>query len=671
MTIRATIRQFLLLSVAICILAFLCSHYTQLAHASDPGTSYSGAYQGNPNPRILEITPEIVCSRVGPLKTPAFIQCSASATSAKCSGLMQCNNGTSINPYEDLEFTWNFGDPKGNEIFTNPLSGAAVGANDHQWGPEATYVYRSAGRYSITLTVRGCSEGAGKNGRCSGAAYTTATKTIAVVVGRFDAIGGEHWFSVSGNDNWPCTQLAPCRTIAKLNTLITKFSNQRFHLNCGDVFSSNIGINMKNRELSYSGIRIDAAGPSCPGTCPVINISSGTNLPLNIEQSGPGTQSDIVISGICFANSDSAKNDATIGLGADNQTTGTIHDVYFDHITNIDRVGTSGLNGYNIEPTRGAVLRNVAIWGGTVSAPLAGVDCTGILGGSQEWYSIVGVTVSGNGSQDPIRCHHIYIHGQQHILVRWNIGGKSDPTGSFPTRNYTVKTSYDNADDAIPPGGFYAEYILVSENDLHGTTFGRNIANNYNNPRATRYRFYVDQQNLYDHLPGAQETGIVQPWTAETFTERDSRVCNSGDIWFTPNGTGKPVYDSAQIYRNQIYLTTASFATFVRVNWGGGSPLKQIVTDNFIFATGLPVTVFDFAFTDWKTAGSFVDRNHYYVSNSSSKNFVFHSNIYSNNGSPVSFSQWQAAGWDVNGTNGEKPDWFDPVKCNFEAWEYK
>jgi hypothetical protein len=630
-----------------------------------PGVGYNGAYQGNPNPSILKISPGITCSRTGTLLAPAFIQCSASPTTAVCTGTLDCTNGVETNPYEDLEYTWNFGNPTGTETFINPLSGSTVNANSQQWGPEATYVYRGGGSYTITLNVRGCSNGGTVGGACSGGTYTTAAVTTTVTVNAFDPAGGEYWFAAAGNDKFGCTKLMPCRTMSELNTLIMRANNQRFHLNCGDSFTSSTGINMKARTLSYSGIRIDAAGASCPGSCPIVNISSGPNLPLNIEQSGPAIQSDIVVSGICFSNSGSATNTATVGLGPDDRTTGSIQDVYFDNVTNIDTLGTSGLNGYNIEATRYAHLRNVAIWGGTVTAPLTGRDCTGILGGSQQWYSIVGLTISGNGNNDPIRCHHIYIHGQQHILVRWSVGGRSDPTGTAPTRNYTIKTSFDGAYEAIlGVPSFYAQYFLISENHFYGTTYGRNVSNVNNDPTLSRYKQIVDQQNLYDSLPGKWGTGIIQPWTAETLTERDARACNSGDIWFTPNGTGKAVYDSAQIYRNKVYNTgMAGFVAFSGVAWGDRSPLRQIVTDNDFYSSSWAPNLNAYVFRDWTSSGSVVDRNSYYAPNAVG-HYLF------NNATGVSFSTWQSQGWDKNGTAGRDPGWPNPSRCSFGKWPY-
>lgn len=76
-------------------------------------------------------------------------------------------------PYEDLEFHWNFGDPSGAETFTNPSNGQTVNADTDQYGGEASYCYRRAGTYTITLTVRG------KNG----SGFTTASTSALVIQG--------------------------------------------------------------------------------------------------------------------------------------------------------------------------------------------------------------------------------------------------------------------------------------------------------------------------------------------------------------------------------------------------------------------------------------------------------------------------------------------------------
>src|SRR5438132_2911057 len=86
-----------------------------LLAAPKPPTGPTGDAQtffGNPNVTITSIntTGGIVSSRdadAGNFQTPFFIQVSASAITAV---------GTST-PYEDLSYSWDFGDPTGTETF--------------------------------------------------------------------------------------------------------------------------------------------------------------------------------------------------------------------------------------------------------------------------------------------------------------------------------------------------------------------------------------------------------------------------------------------------------------------------------------------------------------------------------------------------------------------------
>lgn len=121
------------------------------------------SFRGNPDQTVTAIDTSggIVVSGRTSGTNPFFVHVSAANITAT-----GCDR-----PYEDLEFRWNFGDTNGIETFTEPSQGKLVNANTDQVGPEAAYVYRRAGSYTITLTVRG------KNG----SGFTTATTTSLVV----------------------------------------------------------------------------------------------------------------------------------------------------------------------------------------------------------------------------------------------------------------------------------------------------------------------------------------------------------------------------------------------------------------------------------------------------------------------------------------------------------
>lgn len=130
---------------------------------------------GNPYANIsaIDTSGGIVCSRTSG-QTPCFVQVSASAIAA---------TGTAL-PFEDCDFTWDFGDPTGGEIFVHPVTGVNVNANSAQQGPEAAYVYRSPGTYTITLTITGQ----------SGAGFISKTITQTITVSAYNASGGVWYF---------------------------------------------------------------------------------------------------------------------------------------------------------------------------------------------------------------------------------------------------------------------------------------------------------------------------------------------------------------------------------------------------------------------------------------------------------------------------------------------
>ena len=110
----------------------------------DVETAYGGF------PEIVGLTwiaPEISVSRTSG-QAPVFMHVSASGTTFDGLG----------DAYQDLEYRWDFGDPAGQETITHPVTGAMINANSGQTGPEAVYVYRQGGSYTITLTVRGKNE---------------------------------------------------------------------------------------------------------------------------------------------------------------------------------------------------------------------------------------------------------------------------------------------------------------------------------------------------------------------------------------------------------------------------------------------------------------------------------------------------------------------------------
>ncbi len=122
----------------------------------------SANYGGRPV--ILDLSSIQLRVRASTLKGPVPLPVHVSAIPTGWTG------PTRGNPYEDLEFTWDFGDPGATRTYRNPVTGATVGTNSDQVGPEAVHVYDTPGNYTITCTARGW----------NGTAFVTATTTTVV-----------------------------------------------------------------------------------------------------------------------------------------------------------------------------------------------------------------------------------------------------------------------------------------------------------------------------------------------------------------------------------------------------------------------------------------------------------------------------------------------------------
>lgn len=142
------------------------------------------AYHGKPAiTGLTSITPKMICSRSPSGVIPFHIQVSASETT--------CNAG---NAYRDLHYEWDFGDSSGTEAFTDHFNSKTVNANNAQEGPEAAYLYRNPGTYTVTLTVTGKDE--------NGTIITASTTTIRTIGIHYyflaSATGGSYTLTYNG-----------------------------------------------------------------------------------------------------------------------------------------------------------------------------------------------------------------------------------------------------------------------------------------------------------------------------------------------------------------------------------------------------------------------------------------------------------------------------------------
>lgn len=343
-------------------------------------------FYGDPNARFTAINTGggITLSRtIGYI--PAFVHASASAILA--TGTVVDASGATISaaairPYERLEFSWNFGDASGVEIFTDPRTKSTVNANDGQRGPEAVYCYRVASGtpYTITLTIRGISAG--------GLRYLIATVTAPFTASAFTTLGYTDYYfdsvnGLSGNSGADATH--PKQNLSDVFTNGSITTGCRVFLANGSSWT-NVANHSTLVNSTTSPVRILGYNPALGGfapnnTKPVVILVNGSGQTLGaISNSGSGTN-DFVVYGVearvdpssfaggcAFSISHASTKLAcifkgSIAAGASNQL-------------GIDLGQARGGNDYQI--INGATIATAS---GSI-LPDAGVTCTSAPGGS-------------------------------------------------------------------------------------------------------------------------------------------------------------------------------------------------------------------------------------------------------------------------------------------------
>jgi hypothetical protein len=528
------------------------------------GFGLMGRFLGNPNVTISAIdavTTGIVASRTSG-ELPAFVQVSASGITA---------TGTSI-PYEDLEYSWNFGDPSGTETFTNPVTGQTVNANSAQTGPEAAYVYRSAGTYTITLTIRG-SSAAPIAGVCT--QFTTATATATFTASAFSTAGGEYFFdSVNGNDSNSGTDSAhPKQTISALNTLLAA-GHMRFNLARGSNWVGSNGI-----YIAYSDIRIAAYGS---GANPIVNIqnassSSNPGAAFNALSCDNQTRatSNIVISNVDFWRSGTSPNSIVNFLFTN--TTNLVNDIYFDNVNIVSNSSTTVQSKwlryqFPDAPTVTTNIQRMGMWGGSINIAVGDqAQDIAIYGGSRAWNFFVGISpFTGNGQPaNPTLVHHIYANFHDHGLFRWiNFG-------SGPNRNFNIKVAVNSLSGSYEVGNYW----LISENNMTGTQNAHGGGNSQGADAGLS-----DVQNFVIEINAvhgfSQSFANTQNVLSATWRYNNIWNMDTGFVLITANSLGSlssaELAANIKIYGNNIY----------RNNTGGQTSGNSAICQKIVAATG-------------------------------------------------------------------------------------
>lgn len=438
-------------------------------------------FYGDPYTAVSAISDAggIVLSRSSGV-TPAFVQVSASAITA---------TGTS-RPYETLEYSWDFGDPSGTESLTNPADGgASVNPNTSQVGPEAAYVYRTAGTYTITLTIRGDNGSGG---------YVTETVTATFTVTAFAADVEYYFDSVNGNNSWNgqsptfvSGSIGPKADLTGFDFWMDVFSVTTYHFARGGTYDYNVG--------HRNGTRIDAYGT---GAKPILRLTGGDGISFNIGSEGQYYE-DIVFSGVNFLNTGTGR---TFYFNISVETGTRIDHVYIDNCA-FTREDPANMTWFQLANKGGQ--KGFGVWNSTFDA---GSDfiasdylgSTSALGDTDfDWRFFMGVTmINGEGDvslDTPNRAigHVIYTGSENHQLYRYCSFG-----GGARNRYFCFNGNIDGTSSSR------CYYWDLSDNEFTGMWAALDLGNEVNNPSLSGSIDAVVIERNYIH--GMSNT---QDWT--------------------------------------------------------------------------------------------------------------------------------------------------------------
>jgi len=330
-------------------------------------------------------------------------------------------------------------------------------ANIDQKGPEAVYLYKTPGVYTITLNARAW----------NGTNYVTSSTTKTVTINAWS--GQDRYFDqTSGNDtNNGLTPATAWKTWGKLKVWLNA-DNRKALIKRGDTLMITSGFVTKK-----SNIRMGAYGT---GADPVLKIDSSFSNVRIIFLNGTGVHiENHFYSNITF-DGNFATNSQT--FFAYTNPTGSMNDVVF---ANCNFINTT----YIISGEK--YCTSFLVWDCNIDSKMR--HGQGIYAVRAPYFSVIGgVHKGGNGHI--ILDHHMYINKSNHALIRWV------KFGYAASRNFCLNMNCTQI------YGDYTKYTLIDGCDITGTMNGIDFSNSYNDPALGQFKNVIVQNCAMHDLYG-------------------------------------------------------------------------------------------------------------------------------------------------------------------------
>ncbi|MCH8013038.1 MAG: T9SS type A sorting domain-containing protein [Candidatus Marinimicrobia bacterium] len=533
------------------------------------------------------------------------------------SGMNTTATGTDF-PYDELEYSWDFGDLTGSEYFTHPVTGKTVNANSDQTGPEAAYHYADPGTYTITLLVRGW----------TGSGFISDTANIQVSVSAWS--GEDRYFDpVNGDDtNDGLSPDSPWQSWAELVDWLNGGDNRKALLKRGTTMYAT---NTLFIETSY--IRIEDYDI---GERPVIRANSPVRGESILRYWGSLSEKldDHVYSNIVFDGNNGNSNFPVGAYAAEGQPS-YIHGAA---LVNCKFTNDTSDGEILVQINGGGDIKDFIFWNCEFDHNSSGAQ--GLYAEMEQWLAIVGGTFSG-GDGHIILDHHIYANKLNNGLYRW-IDFQEAISKNFCINNNTVSD------------GTVTKYMLVDGCDITGTNNGLDWSN-VNNDSYGQFDQVIVQNNAMHDLGTNQGLGILGNSVL--------RIVIRDNLFYGNTLSDIRVDDPdafLQLYRNKFWKDSLAENSIYMIPEQDGA-----VFNNIFMHEGT-------AIQDWQHVASadfgnhpgwVADSNQYWSPNLVVSGVTLPFYDYTSF-SRKTFAEWQTEGFDNNGSYSD-PKWPDPANGNF------
>ncbi len=548
-------------------------------------------------------------------------------------------------PFDEVTYTWDFGDSDGNELFENPVTHQLVNANSDQEGPEASYVYRYSDTYQITLTAHYQLEN------------EILTESTSITLKANEWAGDTRYIDpeLGRDESDGLTVNTPWNSWTALASWLGGGDHRRALIKRGTQMPVTHNLN-----YSSSHIRVGTYGE---GDNPVLRAS--TKIDNFFRLSPANNMTDHVYWGITLdGNNGNASSLLYSALINETQTLTLDHIAVLDmtlinddpHETQVVIINEKEVeqevlqasNFISMQNRYASEIHDVLVWNTQFNRNHSFKN--GIYAEMKEYFSVVGSSFSG-GDGNPLKDHPIYPAGISHALYRW-----IDFKGTF-SNNFSINSAAKD--------GKILRYTLVDSCSVTGGSNGLDFTKH----RSDAVGWFGDliiQNNAFFNLGVPNQGVAIYGGSLERATIRNNIFYGNPqmDIFVTeenadssdPEGLEQDV--DLHIIGNKFWKGGDKIDTLAMLDIQGVKELS--IFDNVLINEGVSggsTLIAQFLFPDvmiWH-----IDNNQYWAPEISApfKRLNLPREYYN-------FTQWQALGHDEHSVH------LDPIFVNPALGEF-